>query len=224
MKNTALPKPLIYTLLTTGVTLGSISLAMAGSSLWIYRASQWRVFSAQQLGITTDRTTNEDLHPATVMVLGAQAYPEGRPSPFLAARLDVALQLWNANLAKRILVTGDGNSGGLGETTTMANYLREHGIPADKIDHDPIGINTYASMRNAAEAGITQMYVVSQRFHLPRAVALARAVGIDAIGIADDTTNTSSEWAEGEIRELFAGIKAATRTLSDLTVGQIHRR
>lgn len=145
------------------------------------------------------------------MVLGAEAYPEGSPSPALAARLDLGYELLARGVVHRLLLTGDGTTPGLGETGAMARYLTDRGVDPARLDIDPAGVDTHASCRHARARGHTHLVVVSQTFHLPRAIALARACGLDAVGVGDDTfRHARAEWALGEIREHFAALKAVT--------------
>lgn len=186
--------------------LGLVALAaLAAPATWVHAGSRGRLHSV------------ESVPPAEVaMVLGAEAYADGRPSPFLAARLDTALALLRAGKARRVLVTGDGSTVGLGETGAMRAYLVGHGVSADLIDVDATGVDTHASCVRAKAAGIDSLILVSQTYHLPRALALCAAAGIDAVGVGDDTMRRyGREWRKGRVREWFAGFKAVADVLGD---------
>lgn len=145
------------------------------------------------------------------LVLGAEVYADGTPSRFLRARLDVALELYRRGIVERLLVSGDGDSPLYDETTGMRDYLVAHGVPADRIDVDPAGFDTYDSCVRAKEVfGLTRLIVVSQAYHLPRAITICRAIGLDAWGAGDETARTSSRtWRHGAGRELAANLKLA---------------
>ena len=177
------------------VTLGPILVGMLHASL----ASEGRLHEV-----------GEDV-PArdVIMVLGAQADPWG-PSRFLAARLDVAIELFNSGRGKVILVTGANTQSSNYETQVMEDYLVKRGIPAGRIVQDVAGFDTYDSCMRARDVfGVRELTVVSQPYHLPRTVATCRALGLDAIGVGEPTTR--QEWPmpylKGELRELLAVVK-----------------
>jgi vancomycin permeability regulator SanA len=143
------------------------------------------------------------------MVLGASIYPDGTPSPYLKGRLDLAVQLYQLGKVKVILVSGDGTSDHYDEPTGMKNYLVKQGIPADKIVADPSGYDTYDSCVRAKQIyGVNRMLVVSQSYHLPRAITTCRLVGVDAYGVGDSSVEKyTREWTKDTVRELGANIK-----------------
>ncbi len=150
------------------------------------------------------------------LVLGAEVYSDGRPSPFLRARLDLALELYRRGLVKRILLSGDGRSRFYDETGGMRAYLLEHGVEESVLLVDPAGLDTYDSCLRAREVyGIERLVVVSQSYHLPRALAICRALGLDAWGVGDDSARSSARtWANGTRRELAANLKLVWDLLS----------
>lgn len=115
------------------------------------------------------------------IVLGASVYGM-EPSPILALRADTAATLYFKGRVKKVLITGD-NSPYHKEVTAVQKYLLQGGIPTSDIMLDPDGLDTYESMYRArAVFGITSAIVVTQSFHMPRALYLARSEGIDAVG------------------------------------------
>lgn len=143
------------------------------------------------------------------MVLGAQAHPGG-PSAFLAARLDVAVELFDDGRISAILVTGDGLERANFETRVMRDYLVERGIPDAKIVEDPAGFDTYDSCVRARDVfGVEELTLVSQDYHLPRAVTICRAAGVDAIGVGDTSMlrRYPYNWVKGWLREWPAAVK-----------------
>lgn len=168
--------------------------------------------------VTDDRIKTVDDVPAqpVALVLGAEVYADGQPSRYLSARLDVAYQLFTAGKVKAILVSGDGASRHYDETSGMRDYLLERGIPAKKVIMDPSGFDTYDSCVRARQVfGVTKAIVVSQTFHLPRSLAICRAIGIEAWGVGDETVKTNTEmWTYGNLRELGANLKMVWDVIS----------
>lgn len=175
--------------------VGTVALtaAVAGSVAWVRTASDGHIFTA------------EEVPPAPVaLVLGAQVYEDGTPSPFLAARLDIARRLLETGKVRAILVSGDHMSWGYNEPGGMFRYLTTAGVPAGKVVLDHAGFDTYDSCSRARRVfGVRQAIVVTQAFHLPRAVTLCRRLGVDASGVCgpvravragDDHGECSDNW------------------------------
>jgi SanA protein len=149
-----------------------------------------------------------------VMILGASV-AGGEPSPVLADRIDMAIDLFKSGKVKTILVTGDNGENWHDEVTPVRKYLLAAGIPAKVIFLDHAGFDTYSSMYRAkAVFGAHTIIIVTQDFHLPRAVFLARSLGLDAYGIVADQ---KSVLFYNYLREVPASIKAVWDVL-------IHRK
>lgn len=155
-------------------------------------------------------------HLPVVLVLGAEVYADGVPSTFLRARLDVALDLYRRGLVERILLSGDGRSRFYDETGGMRAYLLGRGVEDSVLLVDPAGLDTYDSCLRARDVyDIERLVVVSQTYHLPRALAICRALGLDAWGVGDDSARSSARpWANGTRRELAANLKLVWDLLS----------
>lgn len=156
------------------VTVAVAAGAVAGSVTWT------RIESAGHI------------HPAVrapeapvVVVFGAQLAPGGTlPKPFLAGRLEVAAQLISTGRARAVLVSGDARGASGNEVAAMTGYLLQHGVPAHRIVADPYGLDSYDTCARAARVyGIRRALLVTQAYHLPRAVTLCRGHGIDAHGV-----------------------------------------
>jgi len=116
--------------------------------------------------------------PAT-LVLGAEVYADGRPSPALQSRLDVAIALRAAGRTDTLVM-----SGGAAEIVAMRAYALAHGVDDARIVGDPSGERTMASCRALRDAGVARALVVSQVDHAARATFICRRLGIDADGVA----------------------------------------
>lgn len=127
-------------------------------------------------------TALEDTHVDYIMVLGAGIEPDGSPSPILKERLDTAIALYENHNAKQLIVSG-GMDEAQSEISAMYNYLIEHGIPENDVLCDTLGVNTFASMNNLAEVyHANSAIIVSQRFHLYRAVFIAKHLDLQVYG------------------------------------------
>jgi vancomycin permeability regulator SanA len=181
-----------------------------GSVAWIKLAARGHVYPAETV-------------PAApvALVLGAQVYPDGTPSPFLTARLALAKRLYDAGTVRAILVSGD-NSRPVGsgpeydEPGAMRRWLVGRGVPERHVVVDYAGFDTYDSCVRAHRIfGVERAIVVTQSFHVPRAVALCRAVGMVADGVGDDSVAVYRRvWWRGIAREQVAAVKAAWDALS----------
>ncbi len=118
------------------------------------------------------------------LVLGAAPIgPEGGPNRYFEYRLDAAAALWKAGKVKYLLVSGDNSGPDYDEPSAMRAGLIKRGVPADAIYRDSAGWRTWDSVVRAQETfGQKRLIIVSQRFHLSRALFLARETGIDACG------------------------------------------
>lgn len=113
------------------------------------------------------------------LVLGAPVQA-GQVTAVLEDRVLTSLALFQAGKAKRLLLSGTPL-----EVEAMAALLGSR-VPEPAILRDPRGLHTFESTRNAAAMGLRELLVVSQAFHLPRALFLARKLGLDAHGVRAD--------------------------------------
>ena len=122
--------------------------------------------------------------PAAI-VFGAGLRPDGSLMPMLADRLCLAISLYRQGTVSALLLSGDGGlTGDADEVSAMRQFALAREIPESDLLCDPGGVNTYASCRRAGEFfGLEGAVLVTQRFHLPRAVYIARSLGLDAVGI-----------------------------------------
>lgn len=158
--------------------------------------------------IITDRTDNPfgtSSSTPIALVLGASVYSDGTLSPMLEERAKTAFDLYKGGLVKKLLVSGDNRTATYNEVMPIRKYLLESGVPADDIFTDFAGLNTYDSMYRARKIfGATDVLVVSQSFHLPRAIYAARNVGLNAYGVPADIEGS---YFRNNTREIFATAK-----------------
>ncbi|MDO5066787.1 MAG: ElyC/SanA/YdcF family protein [Propionibacteriaceae bacterium] len=184
------------------IAVAAASLALLGPILVGVAHAAWSS-SGRVYGAGDDVPARDVL-----LVLGAHAHP-GRPSRFLQARLDLAVELFNSGKGRAIIVSGANTKASNHETQVMEDYLVSRGIPRSKIVQDGAGFDTYDSCIRARDVyGVRELTLVSQMYHVQRAVATCRALGVDAIAVGDVTAR---QWAathlKGELREYLAVVK-----------------
>ena len=143
-----------------------------------------------------------------ILVLGAGVRGD-TPSPLLSERLDMGISLFNAGVSDRILMSGDHGQADYDEVNVMKSYAVARGIASHDIFMDHAGFSTYESMYRAAQIfGVQRVLIVTQEYHLSRAIFDARAMGMDAYGVCADRTRFSGQlWRD--FREVFARAKDA---------------
>jgi vancomycin permeability regulator SanA len=172
---------------------------LAGCVWWVDRGAWSHTYTA------------EAVPPAPLaLVLGAGLNPDATPNGFLAARLDLARRLYEHGKVKVLLVSGDNSRPDYDEPEAMLRYLVAHGVPAHRVVLDYAGFDTYDSCARANRIfGVRQLIVVTQSYHLDRAVTLCRHLGIDAAGVGDDTVRgVWLPWWQSTVREHAACVKA----------------
>ncbi|WPO73885.1 vancomycin high temperature exclusion protein [Streptomyces sp. KN37] len=166
---------------------------------------------ATWLFVTTDSKIGSvaDAPRARVaMVFGAGLW-KGEPSPYLAHRLDAAAELYRAGRIEVVLVTGDNSREEYDEPDAMRAYLKKHGVPDRRIVSDYAGFDTWDSCVRAKKIfGVDRAVLISQGFHIRRAVALCDAAGVSSYGVGVDAVHDAT-WYYGGAREVFAAGKAA---------------
>ncbi|MEU1597814.1 ElyC/SanA/YdcF family protein [Streptomyces sp. NPDC005708] len=158
------------------------------------------------------RTTADVPRTDVAVVFGAGLW-DGEPSPYLAHRLDAAAQLYRAGRIKVVLVTGDNSRDDYDEPDAMRVYLTKHGVPGGRVVRDYAGFDTWDSCVRAKKIfGVDRAVLISQGFHIRRAVALCRAAGVTSYGVGVDDKHDAT-WYYGGTREVLAAGKAAVDAL-----------
>lgn len=142
------------------------------------------------------------------LVLGTSPTTRGRANAFFESRMDAAAALFRAGVVRGILASGDNSVRGYDEPAAMREALAARGVPAEFITVDCAGFSTLDSVVRARRVfGLDRVLIVSQRFHLERALFLARDTGLDAQGYA--AADAPPHWqARVRARESFARVKA----------------
>ena len=161
--------------------------------------------------VVTQEETQKIYGVDCIIVLGAYVKVDGNPSDMLRDRLDTALALYRAGLSEKILVSGDHGSVGYNEVGVMKKYLVENGVPEENVFMDHAGFSTYETMYRAKEVFLTESYykrvvVVTQEYHLYRALYIAEQIGLDAYGVSADL-HTYRGQLNRDVREDLARFK-----------------
>lgn len=140
-----------------------------------------------------------------ILVLGASVRANGQVSDILRDRLDTALALYEGKRAPKILVSGDHGSVDYDEVGTMKRYLTERKVAAGNIFMDHAGFSTYESMYRARHIfEVRKVLIVTQAYHLKRAVYVARSMGMEAYGVAADGPDRYRDIERYKQREFLA--------------------
>jgi len=147
----------------------------------------------------------------TAIVFGAGLVRSGAPSPVLADRVQAAANLYRMGLVGRILLSGSTRGPTYDEPAAMRELALGLGVPDSAIDMDRGGTRTLETCLRARDLfGVRSALLVSQRYHLPRALTLCDALGIDAVGAAADLRPYSQRlqriWGLREIPACFVAL------------------
>ncbi len=182
-----------------------VVLLVVGSNAYI-------LFSTQ--GESTGKVA--DVPPAEVAIVpGALVQQNGKMSGMLGDRVRQAAALWHAGKVKKILVSGDHHTWAYDEPDTMRKALVNEGVTPRDIFEDHAGLDTWATMERARGIfGVRDAVVVTQGFHMPRALFLADAAGIHATGLTADQHRWGYQGEKSEVREVLSRVKA----IADVTL------
>ncbi|MEU2778136.1 ElyC/SanA/YdcF family protein [Streptomyces sp. NPDC007162] len=176
---------------------------VAGCVLALLPATWLYVSTADRL-----RTVADVPRTDVAVVFGAGLW-DGEPSPYLAHRLDAAARLYRQGRVRVVLVTGDNSRKDYDEPDAMRAYLTRHGVPGTRVVTDYAGFDTWDSCVRARKIfGVDRAVLISQAFHIRRAVALCEAAGVTSYGVGVDDKHDVT-WYYGGTREVFAAAKAA---------------
>lgn len=184
-------------ILIIGIVFGATNAAVIG-------IGGAKIVSAEEL---------EGREAECILVLGASVLADETPSGILQDRLDVAIGLYEQGVAPKIIMSGDNGTDSYNEVRAMKNYAIAQGVPSDDIFCDHAGFSTYESMYRAREVfEVDSMVVVTQTYHLYRALYAANGLGINAVGVASDLHQyQQQQWFD--FREIPARTKDFFQTL-----------
>ncbi len=142
------------------------------------------------------------------LLLGARVYSNGNLSHVMQDRAETAIEIYKLGKVSKILISGDHGTSEYDEVNTIKDYLLERGVKGEDIFTDHAGFDTYDSVYRARDIfKVSSMIIVTQKFHLPRAVYIADSLGIDSAGIVADKRDYRDK-ERNQIRESVARVKA----------------
>ncbi|MGW4161684.1 SanA/YdcF family protein [Streptomyces sp. NPDC004788] len=203
MRGVRLPRPPRLLPRTTRGRRRAVQAVMLGAVLALAPAAWLHTSTADRLRTTADVPAQD-----VAVVFGAGLW-RGRPTPYLAHRLDTAAELYRTGKVKVLLVTGDNSRTEYDEPSAMRKYLAQRGVPDAKVVSDYAGFDTWDSCVRAKKIfGVDRAVLVTQDFHVKRAVALCEAAGVQAYGVGVGEPHDVT-WYYGTTREMAAAGKAA---------------
>lgn len=181
------------------IGMGAAAFALCFSRLWLGMYARSRMFAL------TDAPAR-----GVAIVFGAGLWRDGSPTPVLQDRVATAVDLYRAGKVKKLLMSGDNRFVDYNEPAAMKRIALSLGVPAEDIVLDYAGRRTYDTCYRArAIFGVEQAVLVTQAFHLPRALYTCNRLGVDAVGVsADRRAYPSSSRFYWNVRELFASLTA----------------
>ena len=187
------------------VSYGSLTLAilalllLGGGRLYTQLYAHPRLYSVEQA--PTRRVA---------IVFGAEVRPDGVPSTVLRDRVEAAAQLYFAGKVEKLLMSGDNRFEDYDEPSAMRKYAIQLGVPEEAIVRDYAGRRTYDTCYRAKEIfGVQEAILVTQAFHLPRALYICNTLGVSAVGVrADLYTYRRRLMAYWHLREAAATLMA----------------
>lgn len=142
-----------------------------------------------------------------IVILGAGLKNDGTPSPMLKERLDKGIELYEAGLSQKIIMSGDHEFPEHDEVNAMKTYAIEQGVPSKDIFMDHTGLSTYDSMYRTKDIfGAEKVFVVTQKYHLYRALYIGKSLDLEIVGVDAEKTKYNGT-AYRESREFLARIK-----------------
>ena len=145
-----------------------------------------------------------ELEVDCILVLGCRVYEDGTPSHMLEDRLRRGVELYEAAAAPKLLMSGDHGQKEYDEVNAMKRFAVEAGIPSGDVFMDHAGFSTYESLYRAKEIfGVKKVIIVTQEYHLHRALYIARQLGLEAWGVASDYRSYAGQLMR-DVREILA--------------------
>lgn len=167
--------------------------------------------AAVTLSVKSSIVTLEEASEMTevdcILVLGCFVRPDGSPSHMLEDRIKMGIELYKNGSSQKLLMSGDHGRAEYNEVGKMKECAIESGIPSYDIFMDHAGFSTYESLYRAKEIfGVSKIIIVTQEYHLYRALYIARSLGIEAYGVSSDYRTYGGQTMR-DIREIAARVK-----------------
>ena len=175
-----------------------IGIAAVSLSVYMVKATEKNIFTAD--------TFKNDEKADCILILGA-GVKDDKPKPMLRDRLLTGIELYKSGAAEKIIMSGDRGRADYDEVNVMRAFALEQGVRAEDIFLDHAGFSTYDSVYRAKEIFCAEkVIIVSQKYHLPRALYVAEKLGLDAYGVAAADVSYRGQ-SYREAREMLARAK-----------------
>ncbi len=166
-----------WSLLTLGAFVLLVGILTLTANLVITRTTRDSVLASPE----------DAPHAQCAIVLGARVFSDGTLYAMMADRLEVAIALYELGKVDKLLISGDHGTTTYDEVNAMLKYAVERGVPDSDVFTDHAGFDTYDTMYRARDVFMVRSaLVVTQGYHLSRAVYTARELGLDAVGVSAD--------------------------------------
>ncbi len=186
-------------------TLATLFVFVLLCNIFMWLGTQGRVMTAEEFA---DAEAHRDEFDC-ILILGAGVRPGGVPSDMLRDRLEVGIELYFAGYADKLVMSGDHMGQYYDEVGVMKQYAIQAGVPSKDIYLDHAGLSTYDSIsRLAAAEDVGRVLIVTQSYHLYRALHLAKSFGMEAYGLSADLNRYRGQLLR-ELREVAARTKDA---------------
>ena len=170
----------------------------AALNLYVVQKGKQRILSSEEAA---------ELNADCILVLGCGLRADGSPSRMLQDRLDRGIELYQNAAAPKLLMSGDHGQEQYDEVNAMKKTAVEAGVPSSDVFMDHAGFSTYDSMYRAKEVfQAKRVIIVTQRYHLYRALYIAEQIGLEAWGVAAEDVAYAGQSGR-EVREILARIK-----------------
>lgn len=161
--------------------------------------------NVESVGTSYILSANDVPKADAILVLGAYVFPSGTVSTMLNDRLTVGYELYEQGKAPKLLVSGDHGQKDYDEVNSMKNFLKDKGVPSQNVFMDHAGFSTYESVYRARDIfKVKKVIIVTQEYHLKRAVFVARELGLEAYGVASDRRDYGQAMTMYNLREIAA--------------------
>lgn len=154
-----------------------ICLTVVGTNIYMVRSQRDKIVTAEKTGGEYD----------CIIVLGAGVWADGSPTAMLEDRLKMGIDLYKQGIAPKIIMSGDHGQKNYDEVNIMKAYAIEQGVLSEDIFMDHAGFSTYETMYRARDIfQVKKAVVVTQKYHIYRALYIAEKLGIEAVGVNSD--------------------------------------
>lgn len=186
-------------LLIVGVLAVAGGIAVAAVNIHMIHSVQDRILTAEEAAA---------VDADCILVLGAGLRADGTPSLMLRDRIETGIDLYENGTAEKLLMSGDNSRVDYDEVSVMKNYAVEAGVPSCDVFRDHAGFSTYESMYRARDIFCARrVVIVTQEYHLYRALYVAEQLGLEAWGVAAVPEKTYGGQMKREVREIVARVK-----------------